>query len=365
MIVPTSQDPCPAGCRRFLWTACCAIGIPILSFGATVRANPADRFVESISADSSLPVDVRELIQTTWQACDDCDNEEFLIQGLTVLVPAFREGMDAYDADDYTQAARLLRKLQSSENPFIATNAVVYEIKSLVALERMREAGELIEQVYDSTVWDLSTYTYLKGEVAFLRGICLLSDMQYEKAYKALDEFLKSYTGASQRLVISAQQILAELAGRRPESMGDVVDLMGYSRRRLVFGEADEPVQQRQTRIIELLDKMIEEAEQDEQSSSSSSSGGSQSEQQKQQQQQKDGSGSQQSQQKPMERGRLPGGDAQEGELGAQRRANPADRWGSMPPAQREQILQALRDSFPSRYRQLVEQYYEELAKKP
>ena len=28
-------------------------------------------------------------------------------------------------------------------------------------------------------------------------------------------------------------------------------------------------------------------------------------------------------------------------------------------------VLQALRDSFPSRYRQLVEQYYEELAKKP
>ncbi len=37
----------------------------------------------------------------------------------------------------------------------------------------------------------------------------------------------------------------------------------------------------------------------------------------------------------------------------------------SMPPAERERILQALRDSFPSRYRKLVEQYYEELAKKP
>jgi hypothetical protein len=36
-----------------------------------------------------------------------------------------------------------------------------------------------------------------------------------------------------------------------------------------------------------------------------------------------------------------------------------------MPPADRERILQALRESFPNRYRQLVEQYYEQLAKKP
>jgi hypothetical protein len=36
-----------------------------------------------------------------------------------------------------------------------------------------------------------------------------------------------------------------------------------------------------------------------------------------------------------------------------------------MPPAERERVLQALRGTFPTRYRQLVEQYYEELSKKP
>ena len=66
-----------------------------------------------------------------------------------------------------------------------------------------------------------------------------------------------------------------------------------------------------------------------------------------------------------MQDSRLPGGSAKEGPLRERRRANPAEAWGSMPPAERERILQALRDSFPSRYRKLVEQYYEELAKKP
>ena len=66
-----------------------------------------------------------------------------------------------------------------------------------------------------------------------------------------------------------------------------------------------------------------------------------------------------------MQDSMLPGGQAQRGELGERRKANPAEVWGTMPPAQRKRVLQALKDNFPARYRQLVEQYYEELAKKP
>ena len=36
--------------------------------------------------------------------------------------------------------------------------------------------------------------------------------------------------------------------------------------------------------------------------------------------------------------------------------------WGKLPDAERDKILQSLRDRFPSRYRELVEQYYRALA---
>ena len=147
--------------------------------------------------------------------------------------------------------------------------------------------------------------------------------------------------------------MIAELQNRLPEQIGEVCDLMNYSARRLGHEDLGEPVQTRQQRIIELLDKLIEEAESQE-SSSSSSSGGSSG----------GGQGSQ-SPSNPMQQSQLPGGAAKEGALRARRRANPAEVWGTMPPAERQRILQALRDNFPSRYRQLVEQYYEELAKKP
>ena len=147
--------------------------------------------------------------------------------------------------------------------------------------------------------------------------------------------------------------MLLELRNREPESIGDVVDLMTYCGRRLNVVDAGPVVQERQDRIVELLDQMIKDAEQQE--SSSSSSGGSGSSNQ--------GGNSPQS---PMPQSSLPGGGGPGGaEMRGSRRANPGEIWGAMPPAERERVLQALRDSFPQRYRRLVEQYYEELAKKP
>ena len=163
---------------------------------------------------------------------------------------------------------------------------------------------------------------------------------------------------ASQRLVIAAKQMLMELQNRQLEGLGDVVDLMNYSGRRLSRADSGDMLRERQDRIVELLDGLIEEAQkQEKSSSSSSSSGGGSSGGQRQSGGAKPSS--------PLEDSILPGGRGRTGKLGARRRANPGDMWGAMPPAKREQILQALRDNFPRRYRKLVEQYYEELAKKP
>ena len=179
----------------------------------------------------------------------------------------------------------------------------------------------------------------------------MLSDLDYDAAGRALSRFVAEFPDAPQRLKMSAAQMLLELQNRQPERIGDVVDLMGFSGRRLTHGDTGDGVRERQARIVELLDKLITEAEEQEAKSGKGGGGGS--------------SRGQQSPQQPMPDSRLPGGEAKEGSLRESRRANPADQWGAMPPAERERVLQALRESFPSRYRQLVEQYYEELAKKP
>lgn len=338
----------------------CFLTIMVVSLCASVTAaqSPVDRFLASLDADSTVPADATALIHDTWAKCKDCDGNEFLTQGLALLSPKLRRALEAYDADRYEQCAAICSELRLDPNPFVATHAAAYEIKSLVAADRLLEAGERIEQLLGAGVSpsagvSLTAYSYFAPEVTFLRGFCLLADLQYAAADEALRRFLEDYPGAGQRLVVAAEQMRGELLNRQPGQIGEVVDLMHYSGRRLTQADTGETVRQKQSRIIEILDRMIDEAEEQESSSSSSSSSSS------------GGSGGR-SPSQPMPDSFLPsGGGTDEGSLQARRRANPGEAWGAMPPAERERILQALRDNFPSRYRQLVEQYYEQLAKKP
>lgn len=315
---------------------------------------PADRFVAALDAHSAIPAEARALIKETWTKCIECDGAEFLVQGLSVLSPRFREGLDAYDREDYVATAKIMAALRSDGDPFLAHHGAVYEIKALVALERMTDALERISALRADGGAALEQHTYDGAEIAFLHGFCLLQDLQYEEAEKVLMSFLVEHGDAPQRLVLSAQQMLAELEHRQAGRIGEVVDLMQFAGRRLSDGDSGDRLQGRQQRIIELLDRLIKDAEEQEQSSSSSSSS------------EGSGGGSQNRRpQTPMQQSRLPQG-APSGEwLEEGRRANPGEVWGAMPPGERERILQALRESFPNRYRRLVEQYYEELAKKP
>jgi len=350
--------------RRNQWTvllfaAWCATAVSAVSATADTavapRGNgPVDRFVAGLDSTAAMPAVAREMIRTKWSQCGGCDASEFLTQALAVMSPKFREGLDAYDADEYERCAKVMGELRSDAEPFVATHAAMYEVKSLVALEQLVEAGERIRQLTGDGGARVAAYSYFAPEAAFLTGFCLLADLQYDAAGEGLARFLAEYPDAPPRLAIAARQMLLELNNREPERMSEVADLMDYSGRRLKSADGGEVVQTRQQRIVQLLDQLIKEEEEKEKNSCNNPSGGAGGKPQ-----------AGRSPAKPMQQSRLPGGTPQDESLRASRRANPGEMWGAMPPGERDRILQALRESFPSRYRQLVEQYYEELAKKP
>jgi hypothetical protein len=327
---------------------------PVAQAPAPSPDSPAGRFVAWLASDAaaSVPADVAKLVRESWAACGDCDADELLTQGLVLISPALRDGLDAYDAEKYDEVITLLTPLTTDANPFVATSAAVFRIKALVALERVAEGLEGVEKLMVDNGAAVARHSYLLAEVEFLRGFCLVMDLQFEAGEAALKQFLTRHPQASQRLVLSAKQMLAELENRKPGGIAEVADLMGFSGRRLESGQSGEDVQQKQERIVSLLDKLIEQAEQQEQNNSG--------------QGQSSGRQSQSGRpSNPMDESKLVPGDPEVGRLNAARRAQPGEMWGAMPPAERERIMQALRESFPSRYRRLVEQYYEELAKKP
>jgi tetratricopeptide (TPR) repeat protein len=320
-----------------------------------VRADDAlmTRFVAHVAGSERVDAQAKSFVAEQWaQRRQQDDPEAFLLEALAVISPDFRAALDAYDQQDYAAAATRMAALAGDADPFIAANAAAFEVKSLVEQEKLEEALQRLDALDGNA---LAAHTTLAPEMDYIRGFCQLHGLDYDAADRTLQSFLDKYPDAPARLTTTARQMLAELRTRQPDGISDVNDLMVFAGRRLSHGDSGERVQDRQARAVELLKKLIEEAEQREQQQSSGGGGGS-----------SGGRGSQNQPNSPMQQSQLPGGSARDtGNRRPARIARPGEAWGMMPPAEREKVLQALRESFPSRYRQLVEQYYEELAKQP
>jgi hypothetical protein len=243
--------------------------------------------------------------------------------------------------------------LTQSLDPYLAANAAVYEIKALVAAEDLEQAESKIAALL-ALPQRVEQYTHSAAEMHYLKGYCELGNLKYAEATRSLLAMLERFQDAPQRLRITAQQMLAELRQRVPDSLDDVTDLMSYATRRLANSDTGQRVQDRQGRAIQILDKLIEEAGQREQSSAGGG-GGSQSQPQS----------TPNRAQRPMQDSHLPQGSSPQQPHLRQRVVQPGQAWGAMKPAERERVLQVLKDSFPDRYRRLVEQYYQQLAQEP
>ena len=61
--------------------------------GGAQAQTPVERFLAHLETRKDLPAEAAQLIRETWSDCQDCDAEEFLIQGLALLSPPFRAGL--------------------------------------------------------------------------------------------------------------------------------------------------------------------------------------------------------------------------------------------------------------------------------
>ena len=144
---------------------------------------------------------------------------------------------------------------------------------------------------------------------------------------------------------------------RPSENLLDVSALMSQAGQRLEVGKPDSVAQTSQRRAVEILDRLIEQVENQEKQQGQCKSCG--------------GKGCRLCR-KGAAAGRKPSTPAQQstanpsqggpGELRSNV-ARPGEAWGNMRPEERDRILQSFGKDFPSQYRQLVEQYYKQLAK--
>ena len=142
------------------------------------------------------------------------------------------------------------------------------------------------------------------------------------------------------------------------QPLDKIADLMTGAGNLLGTGVSDKRVTDQQAKAISLLDQLIASTEKQEKKAG------------KQQQQR----GRQQARAQAAKKG-IGQGDptapATESVLPSQAKgdskpvlrmqAKPGEAWGSMPSADRDRILQAIKKHYPSRYRDLVEQYFRQM----
>lgn len=350
---------CARGVRKVVTALVAVVATASLAFavpppaGARVESLNQEflRHIAALGGDRAVAVaTVRDGYEANYKRTAP---ESFIPDALTVLFPDFRAALEAYDGGNLADAAKRFDALRQATDPYVAATATYFHGRVLTEQARFEEAAALLAAA--SSDASIERRTPYGPHLWLLRGYCEARVLNFDESSKSLLTLRDRYADAPEAVQIGARQLLLELERRQKDSLGEVADVMDYVGDRLTAADAGPKTRERQDEIIKLLDKLIEEQEKQEQQGGggSSKSGGQPGDQQ----------GGQKGQpNRPREESKVDPGAGDVGDLHAAPKAQPGEMWGQLPPAEREKILQSIRERFPSRYRQLVEQYYRSLA---
>jgi hypothetical protein len=276
-------------------------------------------------------------------------DESFVPDALAVLYPRYREALEAFDDDNPAAVVRLLEPLRAHDDAFLAANATYYHVRALAALGRYREVQAALAPL-DAGREKYTAHTPYAPHLWFVRAFCEARNLQFKEATETLAALRTHFADAPEAVRVGAEQLLLEIQRRERGTLGEVATVMDFVADRLDVSDAGDEVQKRQLEIVAMLDRLIEQHKQQE-----SQSGGSGKPGQQQQTPPRSVRGD------PKSESDAPEGAGRIGDLHEAPRASPGEMWGKLPPDERERILQSIRAKYPSRYRQLVEQYYRAL----
>ncbi len=310
-------------------------------------AAPTDRAVEKFKTHAESQSEWNE---TAKLALEEAEGPARITAALRLMHPDFAKAVEAVTGTPLDKDMEPLKAFAEGEDPWLAAEASYYLARALGNLGRHEDAVPLMQAINEKFA-DTSARI---PESHFYQGISLMNLLRRDDAADALNTFIDDYPKAPTRLRDQAMEAISTLESIEEGSIGDVADHMGLSGRRLGLEDSGKPTQSVQKKIVDMLEKLIEEAEKREK------------EQQQQQQQQPGGSSSQ-------SQGGNPGNsesNQQGGNPNAQqppkslRRVRGAAKsaWDDLRERKRTaEALSALKSQYPPRYQALIEQYFRDL----
>lgn len=274
---------------------------------------------------------------------------EAMVESLGEMYPPFAKAVAAVNEEKPLEAIAALRALDAKNDPFLAAHAAYFLGWALVQQEQYEAALAPLSEAAGPKI-DRSLYG---GESLFLLGLCQSHLQQRKAAVRILDDFLKFYPEASERMRVGADNVARLAQAVADGSLPDVQDRMDDCRRRLKLENSGKPTQQKQDKVVSMLERLIQEAEDRENSGSGGGGGPGGGQGGPPSGNQRPGSPANQSQIGP--------GEGNVGNLNRTVRGKPEEVWGNARQRDREKVLNVLKSKFPDRYRELLEQYYKSL----
>jgi hypothetical protein len=231
--------------------------------------------------------------------------------------------------------------LADSKNPeFLRNNLRLYYARWLAQYGLYDEVLEQVGELRPADVVD-------PAALLFYQMVAYHQLVRPDEARAALAGLMEHEDQLPRRYHEVAQLVQRDLGGLEDESLDHIARRMRDVRRRLAYGRAGTKVQAVEKGVLDSLDKKIKDLE----------------DKQRQQQQQAAAQASGKSSgktSKPMEDSRIA---ELKGPMKVDRRdIGHESGWGDLPPKEREQALQQIGRDFPAHYRELIEDYFRELA---
>lgn len=305
-----------------------------------------DRFKQHVQTLPNVAENLRtETLDVVSAVASDPYARDLAIgDGLATLYPEFSTALDELGQEKIADAKVRLERLAADSDPYLAAAALFLQARAELMEERFDRAIPLLQQVAS----ERAEHSSQVADAMYFLGMSQAAMLDNTKAIETLTGFLESYPNAPERMRVGAWRRLQELHSIQEGSMSDVYQRMEFSRRQLQVQDTGDRTQEEQAKIVAMLDQLIEKAEESEcQGGNCNKPGESQAQ----------GQG-----QKPSEgQGQGQSGNGSRNPNGVARRSfddGPASEWSRLRDRSRDPAFNAIKEKYPPRYQQLIEQYY-------
>jgi tetratricopeptide (TPR) repeat protein len=261
-------------------------------------------------------------------------------QALLLIEPDYKKADALLLGERFAAAADLYKRLATSDDQYLKAYATFRYGLAEMNRERFEDAAATFQKVLN----DWGRYVGCDIESAFYIAVCYGQMREKDKAIVSATRFLEDYPDAPERYKAAMEQMKNELVQEWESPLYDLAGKMNHVGRQIEKGDTGSPTQGKQKEIVDILTELIKKAEQQEGQGKNSGGGG----------------GAPRGNQQPSgpaDKSGISPGASRVGDLRGKKRPKAGEKWGEMRDKERDEVLQALKEKFPGRYRELQEQY--------